>query len=581
MTIRVLLVEDNDVYRSSLELLLALQPDLEVVGSVAQRLRRGRGRRARARARRRADGLPAAGPRRRRGDARRLALRRLGGRLPHRRGDRGGARGDPRRARSRSSRRAARSRRSRTRSAPRGGIGPTRHRRPAVDLTRTNDGDRARLDVRLPRRARAAREHAGRPALRPLRRRAAPRPRRHRARTQFYERLAARATLPTTSQPTPADFLAVLRGARRRRVRAHLVAPPHRRSSPGTYESAVAGRRGARRRRRPRRRHGDGLARRARCSPRRSSGGSSAGTTDEEVEQLVERFLRDERRRLHGADARVPPEGRPDREGAGARRLAPQREADPRRVEDGVIVPIARVARPAEGAEGVRAAVHGRHGGSRRAAGRDRARERAGVDRRAHRARHARAARRRRSTCRAARRRRRHARRPGRRRLLLVPGLMRHCGAAVADSRPGLAGPRRRLGPGASRHAAPVPPGSPAVDAARPLAATRSLPRPDVARAAGRHAARASARPSRGSSRGSGSRPSATCSRTARAATSRRRRSGRSRALRRRGGRPRRRRPPRVLAAARAPPHPDGARRRRDRRDPRDVVQPAVARGPA
>jgi DNA-binding NarL/FixJ family response regulator len=31
--IRVLLVEDNEVYRSSLELLLALQPGIEVVGS--------------------------------------------------------------------------------------------------------------------------------------------------------------------------------------------------------------------------------------------------------------------------------------------------------------------------------------------------------------------------------------------------------------------------------------------------------------------------------------------------------------------------------------------------------------------
>jgi DNA-binding NarL/FixJ family response regulator len=32
--VRVLLVEDNDVYRSSLELLLGLQPGLEVVGAV-------------------------------------------------------------------------------------------------------------------------------------------------------------------------------------------------------------------------------------------------------------------------------------------------------------------------------------------------------------------------------------------------------------------------------------------------------------------------------------------------------------------------------------------------------------------
>ena len=33
--IRVLLVEDNEVYRSSLELLLGLQPGIEVVGTVA------------------------------------------------------------------------------------------------------------------------------------------------------------------------------------------------------------------------------------------------------------------------------------------------------------------------------------------------------------------------------------------------------------------------------------------------------------------------------------------------------------------------------------------------------------------
>ena len=35
MAIRVLLVEDNDVFRSSLELLLGLQPGLEVVGAIA------------------------------------------------------------------------------------------------------------------------------------------------------------------------------------------------------------------------------------------------------------------------------------------------------------------------------------------------------------------------------------------------------------------------------------------------------------------------------------------------------------------------------------------------------------------
>jgi len=35
VAIRVLLVEDNDVFRSSLELLLGLQPGLEVVGAIA------------------------------------------------------------------------------------------------------------------------------------------------------------------------------------------------------------------------------------------------------------------------------------------------------------------------------------------------------------------------------------------------------------------------------------------------------------------------------------------------------------------------------------------------------------------
>lgn len=36
MAIRILLVEDNDVYRSSLELLLGLHDGLQVVGSVAE-----------------------------------------------------------------------------------------------------------------------------------------------------------------------------------------------------------------------------------------------------------------------------------------------------------------------------------------------------------------------------------------------------------------------------------------------------------------------------------------------------------------------------------------------------------------
>ena len=67
MAVRVLLVEDNEVYRSTLELLLDGRDGLEIVGSVAD----GRDAAAaaeRARPRRRPDGLPAARPRRRRGD---------------------------------------------------------------------------------------------------------------------------------------------------------------------------------------------------------------------------------------------------------------------------------------------------------------------------------------------------------------------------------------------------------------------------------------------------------------------------------------------------------------------------------
>jgi DNA-binding NarL/FixJ family response regulator len=46
VTIRVLLVEDNDVYRSSLELLLGLQLDLEIVGSIGNGAQAGDAARA-------------------------------------------------------------------------------------------------------------------------------------------------------------------------------------------------------------------------------------------------------------------------------------------------------------------------------------------------------------------------------------------------------------------------------------------------------------------------------------------------------------------------------------------------------
>ena len=107
---------------------------------------------------------------------------------------------------------------------------------------------------------------------------------------QFYERLASASTLPTTSQPTPADFLAVyeeLVAAGYTRIWSlHLTS-----KLSGTHESAV---------RAAEELGGDvvrivdtetaslATALLAEAIDRRLERGS----TDEEVEQLVERFLR-------------------------------------------------------------------------------------------------------------------------------------------------------------------------------------------------------------------------------------------------------------------------------------------------
>ena len=59
MAVRVLLVEDNEVYRSTLELLLDGRDGIEIAGSVADGRDAAAAARA-ARSRRRPDGLPAA-----------------------------------------------------------------------------------------------------------------------------------------------------------------------------------------------------------------------------------------------------------------------------------------------------------------------------------------------------------------------------------------------------------------------------------------------------------------------------------------------------------------------------------------
>ena len=176
----------------------------------------------------------------------------------------------------------------------------------------------------------------------------------------FYERLAAAKTLPTTSQPTPADFLATyeeLAAAGYDRIWSlHLTS-----KLSGTFESAQ---RAAAQLGDDRVRVVDtetaslAVAMLAEAIERRLGD----GTTDEEIEELVERFKRTNGVVFTVGDARVPAEGRPDRHGAGARGLAAQREADPhRRGRRGR--PARTRARTPEGARGVREAVRRRDRG--------------------------------------------------------------------------------------------------------------------------------------------------------------------------------------------------------------------------
>ena len=135
-------------------------------------------------------------------------------------------------------------------------------------------------------------ELAGRAAVRPLRRSRASATTRSSARTSSTSGSAGPAASPTTSQPTPGDFLAPTRSsaATTRILSLHIPA-----KLSGTVESA----------RRAAEELGDGrvraidtrqrLGRPGAARARRRSGGSSAGTTDEEVDALVERFRRESR----------------------------------------------------------------------------------------------------------------------------------------------------------------------------------------------------------------------------------------------------------------------------------------------
>ena len=303
--IRVLLVEDNEVYRSTLELLLDGRDGIEIVGVVGDGERRRRGGRA-PRPRRRPDGLPAARPRRRAGD-----------RAPCARA--------PRAAIVCLTAEATPEEREAVLAAGAVGFvekgGPTEELVAAIQSATGRGGgrqrephagehrDRARLDLRLPGRPGAVPEHAGRPALRQLRRGELPRPRRHRL---------ARLLRPPARGARASDDLAADAAGLRRRVRAARAATSGstRCSSPsklsGTYQSAV--------------------------TAAEELGGDRIRVVDTETASLAVRPARardpapprarhdrrgdrgadravqgGERRRLHGRDARVPPEGRPHR----------------------------------------------------------------------------------------------------------------------------------------------------------------------------------------------------------------------------------------------------------------------------
>ena len=124
------------------------------------------------------------------------------------------------------------------------------------------------------------------------------------------------ASFPTTSQPTPGDFLSCygeLAGYERI-FSLHLSARVS-----GTFESAGAAAAEL----------GDGRVR-----PIDTETASAAiamlalaiqrrlerGTTDEEIDALIERYRREQRPALHGRHARVPRARRPDRQGGGVRR---------------------------------------------------------------------------------------------------------------------------------------------------------------------------------------------------------------------------------------------------------------------
>ena len=142
-----------------------------------------------------------------------------------------------------------------------------------MELTAENTAIVVDSTADFPEAPRAVPELAGRAAVRALRRRELPRLRRALARRSSTRGCAPSTETPSTSQPTPGDFLSGLRGARRLRAdpldshRGQALGDDRERARRGRASSAASAC-GRSTRRAPRRR--------SRCSGSRSSGGSSA-----------------------------------------------------------------------------------------------------------------------------------------------------------------------------------------------------------------------------------------------------------------------------------------------------------------
>ena len=247
----------------------------------------------------------------------------------------------------------------------------------------------------------------------------------------FYERLREAPALPTTSQPTPQDFLDVYEQlAGYERIYALQLSA----KLSGTYQSAVAA-------------AGEIGGDRIRVVDTETASLAvgllalaiqrrlARGTTDEEIEALIERFKEENGVVFTVATLEyLQKGGRIGRAQALAGTLLNVKPI--LSVDDGVDPPDRQGARPPEGARGVRPRLHDVDRERARAADRDRPRRRAGVDRGADRPRREGAPAGGDRARREPRRRRRHPCRPGRGRLLLVPGRRRS--AAAHATRPRL-----------------------------------------------------------------------------------------------------------------------------------------------